>query len=122
MADIFLTNGDVATTIYGDIAVVESYDEITQSAVNNVLTIYGENQYHTDIGNMAYKRRLKLANSSIDTIKKDCIDAIMMDDRVSEVVSVDAYYDESNKNNIHISFVIKSIDGTPMSSSVILTI
>ena len=122
MADIFLTNGDVATTIYGDIAVVESYDEITQSAVNNVLTIYGENQYHTDIGNMAYKRRLKLANSSIDTIKKDCVDAIMMDDRVSEVVSVDAYYDESNKNNIHISFVIKSIDGIPMSSSVILTI
>lgn len=122
MADIFLTNGDVATTIYGDIAVVESYDEITQSAVNNVLTIYGENQYHTDIGNMAYKRRLKFANSSIDTIKKDCIDAIMMDDRVSEVVSVDAHYDESNKNNIHISFVIKSIDGTLMSSSVILTI
>lgn len=122
MADIFLTNGDVATTIYGDIAVVESYDEITQSAVNNVLTIYGENQYHTDIGNMAYKRRLKLANSSIDTIKKDCIDAIMMDDRVSDVVSVDAYYDEDNKNNINISFVIKSIDGTLMSSSVILTI
>ena len=122
MADIFLTNGDVATTIYGDIAVIESYDEITQSAVNNVLTVYGENQYHTNIGNMAYKRRLKLANSSIDTIKKDCIDAIMIDDRVSEVVSVDAYYDESNKNNIYISFVIKSIDGTLMSSSVILTI
>lgn len=122
MADIFLTNGDIDSNIYSDIAVVESYDEITQSAINNVLTVFGENQFHTNIGNMAYKRRLKLSSGSIDIIKNDCKNAILVDERVSDVTSIDAYYDDNNKNILYISFTIKAIDGTMMSSSVIITI
>lgn len=121
MADILLKNGDISATPYGDIAVVTSYDEITQSAIDNILTIYGENQYHTDIGNMAYKRRLKISNSGLDIVKQDCINAILMDDRIDSVVSINAEYDKDNANNINISFVIKSTDGTLMSNSITIT-
>lgn len=122
MADIFLSNGDIPTTIYGDVAVVESYDEITQSAINNILTVYGENEYHTELGNMVYKRRLKFSSSSIETIKKDCINAIMIDERIDSVLSIKVSYDDDNKNNVNIEFTIKTVDGTVTSSAIIIVI
>lgn len=122
MADLFLTNGDISNTLFGDIGVVESYDEITQSAVNNVLTILGENQYHSDIGNMAHRRRLKSSDSNLDLVMKDCIDAILVDTRVDSVASITASYDNDNKNNINIAFTIKTTDGTITSSTIIITI
>ena len=118
MADIFLNNGDISSSMYGDIAVVTSYDDITQSAANNILTVYGENQFHPNIGNMARLRRLKVADSSLETIQKDCINAIMTDNRIESVVSMIASYDEENANNVNISFTIKAIDGTLMSNNI----
>lgn len=123
MADILFVNGDVSNTMYGDIAVVSSYDDITQFAINNILTIFGENEFHPEIGNMAYKRRLKVSDNSLRTIEKDCINATMQsDDRIDSVVSMNASYDDNNPNNVNIVFVIKAIDGTLMSNNITISI
>ena len=118
MADIYLnSDGDIEATNFGDIAVVTSYDEITQTAVNNIKLIYGEDQFHTDIGNMAYNRRLKISESSLEVIKNDCISAVLKDTRVDKVVSMTVSYSDT-PNTLDIAFTLMVIDGTMVSNKI----
>ncbi len=118
MADILLDNGDITPSLYGDIAVVTSYDEIIQSAINNIYTIYGENIFHPTLGNKIYGERLKISQNSLDLVKKNCIDVIMTDDRILHVQSINARYDDDDKHNIYISFtIVISGDNKSVSSS-----
>ena len=118
MADIYLNNdGDIETTNFGDIAVITSYDEITQTAINNIKLIYGENEFHDDIGNMAYNRRLKISDSSLQVIKADCISAILRDVRVNKVVSMTVSYGDI-PNTIDIAFTLMVTDGTMVSNKI----
>ena len=118
LSDILFNNGDINNTIYGDISIITSYDEITQSAINNIYTIYGENQYHKNIGNAAYNRRLKISDSCLSIIEKDCINAIMIDDRIKKVISMVATRDKDNLYNVNVSFIIQAQDDTLMSSNI----
>lgn len=122
MADIFFENGDIGISLNGDIAVIQSYDEITQSAINNISLKYGSYEFNTKLGNIAQTRRLKISNSSLDIIETDCINAILYDKRVARVISMDASYDEEIPNTVDISFVIETIDGTRTSSSIKITV
>ena len=118
MADIYLnSDGDIEATNFGDIAVVTSYDEITQTAVNNIKLIYGEDQFHADIGNMAYNRRLKISESSLEVIKNDCISAVLKDTRVDKVVSMTVSYSDI-PNTLDIAFTLIVIDGTMVSNKI----
>lgn len=118
MADIYLnSDGDIEATNFGDIAVVTSYDEITQTAVNNIKLIYGEDQFHIDIGNMAYNRRLKISESSLEVIKNDCISAVLKDTRVDKVISMTISYDDT-PNTLDIAFTLMVIDGTMVSNKI----
>jgi hypothetical protein len=121
MSDILLNNGDISTTEFGDITVVNSYDEIAQTAVNNILLIYGEYEPHNDMGNKAYARRLKISDSSLDTIRYDCIEAISDDTRISEVVSMSITRSDVPEN-VNVYFVLKTIDGTTISNNLKITI
>lgn len=121
MSDILLNNGDIMITKFGDIDTVVDYDEIVQSAVNNMLLIYGEYEAHDDIGNKTYNRRLKISDSSLDIIKYDCIDAISGDDRISNVISIDITRTDI-PNTVNISFVLEIIDGTMVSNSIKISI
>lgn len=118
MADILLSNGDIDISPHADLAIVQSYDEITQSAINNVLTAYGENQFHPDVGNMVHNRRLKVSRGGLATIIQDCSNAIMQDDRVAAVKSLTAETDPSDNTKINIAFTIMAVDGTLLSSMI----
>lgn len=118
MADILLSNGDIDVSPYADLAIVQSYDEITQSAINNILTIYGENQFHPDIGNMVHNKRLKISNGGLATIIQDCSNAVMQDDRVAAVKSLTAEIDPDNNTKVNITFTLMAVDGTLLSSMI----
>lgn len=118
MADILLSNGDIDVSPYADLAIVQSYDEITQSAINNILTIYGENQFHPDIGNMVHNKRLKISNGGLATIIQDCSNAIMQDDKVAAVKSLTAEIDPDNNTKVNITFTLMAVDGTLLSSMI----
>lgn len=118
MADILLSNGDIDVSPYADLAIVQSYDEITQSAINNILTIYGENQFHPDIGNMVHNKRLKISKGGLATIIQDCSNAIMQDDRVAAVKSLTAEIDPDNNTKVNITFTLMAVDGTLLSSMI----
>lgn len=118
MADIYLDNGELVATMFSDIAIIDGDDEILQMAIHNIRTIYGENQFHTDIGNKIYERRLKVMDSDADTIIKDCTNAILQDDRVSAVTEMSVYADEHDKHNLEIQFVLLTTSGSSISSMV----
>lgn len=118
MADIYLENGDLAATMFSDIAIVEGDDEILQMAIHNIRTIYGENQFHDEIGNKVYGRRLKVVDSDADVIVKDCINAIMQDDRIQSVTEMSVYSDEYDRHNLEIQFILLTTSGSSISSTI----
>lgn len=118
MADIYLNNGELVATMFSDIAIVDGDDEILQMAIHNIQTIYGENQFHTDIGNKVHERRLKVMDSDADTIIKDCTNAILQDDRVSAVTEMSIYVDNHDKHNLEVQFILLTTSGSSISSMV----
>lgn len=118
MADIYLDNGELAPTMFGDIATVDGDDEILQMAIHSIRTVLGENQFHTDIGNKIYERRLKVMDNDADTIVHDCSTAIMQDDSVQQVVEMKVYRDDTDRHNLDIEFTLTTVSGSTISSTV----
>lgn len=119
MADIYIgDDGDLVATAYGDIAIIGDDDDILQMAINNVRTILGENQFHPEIGNNVFNRRMKVIDSDAETIAKDCINAIKQDDRVRAVKSIEIYADGEDRHNLDVQFTIITIGGNTISSTV----
>lgn len=119
MADIYLDNGELASTMFGDIAIVSNEDDdVLQMAIHNIRTIYGENQFHDDIGNKIYERRLKVIDTDADTIVKDCTNAIMQDDRVQTVQDMLVYADEHDRHSLEIEFTLVTTYGSVIASTV----
>lgn len=118
MADIYLDNGELAPTMFGDIATVDGDDEILQMAIHSIRTVLGENQFHIDIGNKIYERRLKVMDNDADTIVHDCSTAIMQDDRVQRVVEMKVYRDDVDRHNLDIEFTLTTVSGSTISSTV----
>lgn len=118
MADIYLDNGELAPTMFGDIATVDGDDEILQMAIHSIRTVLGENQFHTYIGNKIYERRLKVMDNDADTILHDCSTAVMQDDRVQQVVEMKVYRDDTDRHNLDIEFTLTTVSGSTISSTV----
>ena len=118
MADIYLDNGEIIPTMFSDITVVNGDDEILQMAIHSIRTFFGENEYHPEIGNKIYTRRLKVLDSGADTIVSDCTSAILQDDRVRSVDEMSVYYDKENKHNLEVEFTLTTSTGSVISGTV----
>lgn len=90
MIDMLLHNGDLVADKYGDIVLCSSEDnDVIQSANNNILLRFGNNKFHTDLGNKIYGKRIKANDNGIEVVKEECIDAILNgDSRIREVKQI----------------------------------
>ena len=119
MSDIALINGDIAPSDLGDILVVNDNDDIIQTAINNIMTVYGANQFHPNIGNTVYRTRFKASERGLKEIANACKNAIQQDPRVMNVIEVVARNNSTTTSywECDISFSLITIDGTQLDSS-----
>ena len=124
MSDIALINGDIMASSFGDILIVNDNDDIIQMAINNIMTIYSTNEFHTNIGNMVYHSRHKLSERGLQEIASYCKDAIMQDYRVANVIEIIARNNSTpdNYGQCEISFVLITVNGAQLSSSTTITL
>lgn len=124
MSDIALINQDIIPSNVGDILIVGDDDDIIQMAINNILTIKGSNEFHTDIGNDVYNRRYKISERDLTEIANKCKDAILNDGRIANVIEVIAKNISTPANNgmCDISFIILTTYGKQLSSNIPITI
>lgn len=124
MSDIALVNGDIVASNFGDILIVDDDNDIIQMAINNIMTIYGTNQFHPEIGNMVYNGRYKMSENGLVEIAARCKDAIMSDYRVANVIEIIAKNISTLENYglCQISFVLLTIYGVQLSSSTTITL
>jgi hypothetical protein len=124
MSDIALINGDIQASSFGYILIVNDDDDIIQMAVNNIMTIYGSNEFHPTIGNKVYNERHKMSERGLLNIANECKNAILQDSRVNSVIEIIAR-NASTPTNIglcDISFIIQTTSGKQLSSSIAITI
>ena len=124
MADIALINRDITMSSIGDILVADDNDDIIQMAANNIITIYGTNQFHPGIGNMVYHGRHKISENGLKEIAARCKDAIMLDYRVANVIEVIARNASTFEypGLCEISFVLITIQGVQLSNNVTISL
>lgn len=87
--DLLLHNGDLMSDKYGDIAICkDEYEDVIQTANNNILLRFGSHRYHPDLGNKVFTRRIKKNQSGLDDIAFESKNAILNDSRVISVEKV----------------------------------
>lgn len=121
LQDIKFANGDIVVS-NGDICLCNDENEdIIQMANNNINLIYGDNIYHTDIGNAIYGQRIKANDTGLATVEFECKQAILRgDDRVSDVDTITAVLGE-NASCI-VSYVLILTDGSKIDGSTAIRI
>lgn len=124
MSDIALVNKDLVPSNFGDIAILDDNDDIIQMAINNILTIRGTNEFHTDIGNDVYNGRYKMSERGLQAIANECKNAILQDVRVENVIEIIARNASTPENYglCEISFVLVTTDGIQLSSNVAISL
>ena len=124
MSDIALINGDIAASSFGDIFIIDDDADIIQMAVNNIMTIQGANEFHTEIGNTVYNDRFKMSQRGLEDIAGRCKNAILNDYRVQSVLEIIAKNISTTDNYglCEISFVLLTIYGRQLSSNVTITL
>lgn len=119
MIDIALNNGDLIANSYGDISLEFSDDDDIIQMLNSAInTIKGENIFHTEYGNDAWNKRLKIADSGFATIEA-CARDTMMDvagDLISEITYINASRGEG-RNECILSYEVLTEDDRTISSS-----
>lgn len=123
MADIAF-NGDIMASNFGDLLIVNDDNDIIQMAINNIHTIHGANEFHPEIGNDVYNRRYKMSGNGLKEIASVCKNAIMLDYRVSDVIEIVAKNISTSEDYglCEVSFVLMTINGTQLNSSVAIQI
>jgi len=116
MADIRLNNGDINGTLFNDISLVYDDDEIIQSAINNIMTIYGENQFHKELGNITFIKRNKMSSNNLIQVANDCKNAIINDKRVKSVTNVTINQSSTIYGGCDVMFTIVTTSGNSLSS------
>lgn len=124
MSDIALVNKDLVPSNFGDIAILDDNDDVIQMAINNILTIRGANEFHTDVGNDVYNGRYKMSDKGLQAIASECKNAILQDIRVSDVIEIIARNASTPENYglCEISFVLVTTDGVQLSSNVAISL
>lgn len=120
MSDIALINSDIAASNFGDILIIDDDADIIQMAVNNIMTIQGDNEFHTEIGNTVYNNRFKMSQRGLEDIANRCKNAILNDSRVRNVLEIIAKNASTvdNYGLCEVSFVLLTIYGKQLNSSV----
>ena len=120
MSDIALINGDVAASNSGDILIIDDDADVIQMAVNNIMTIQGANEFHTEIGNTVYSNRFKMSQRGLEDIANRCKNAILNDSRVRNVLEIIAKNASTvdNYGLCEVSFVLLTIHGKQLNSNV----
>lgn len=90
MSDLLFQNGDIIVDKYGDISLCPSEDiDILQMANNNIMLRFGNNKFHNNLGNKIYNKRIKANANGIETVKSECINAIINSDpRIRKVEQI----------------------------------
>lgn len=124
MSDIALINGDIVASNFGDILVVNDDNDIIQMAINNIMTIYGANEFHPNIGNTVYNDRFKMSERGLQDIANRCKNAILQDYRVENVIEIVAKNASTPQNYglCEVSFILLTSYGKELSSSVTITL
>lgn len=124
MADIALINQDIVASNFGDILIVSDDDDIIQMAVNNIMTVYGANEFHPTIGNTVYNGRYKMTENGLKEIASRCKDAIMCDHRVANVIEIVAKNISTidNYGRCEVSFTLITTYGAQLSSNVTVSL
>ena len=124
MSDVALVNKDLVPSSFGDIAILDDNDDIIQMAINNILTIRGTNEFHTDIGNDVYNSRYKMSERGLQAIASECKNAILQDVRVENVIEIIARNASTPENYglCEISFVLVTTDGIQLSSNIAISL
>lgn len=120
MSDIALINGDIAASNLGDILIIDDDADVIQMAVNNIMTIQGANEFHTEIGNTVYNNRFKMSQRGLEDIANRCKNAILNDSRVKNVLEIIAKNASTidNYGLCEVSFVLLTTYGKQLNSSV----
>ena len=120
MSDIALINGDITASNLGDILIIDDDADVIQMAVNNIMTIQGANEFHTEIGNTVYNNRFKMSQRGLEDIANRCKNAILNDSRVQNVLEIIAKNASTidNYGLCEVSFVLLTIYGKQLNSSV----
>lgn len=124
MSDLAFINKDISVSHFGDILLVGDDSDVIQMAINNIMTIYGSNEFHPYIGNMVYNGRYKMSDNGLKEIAAMCKDAIMSDYRVANVVEIIARNVSTldNYGACEISFVLITVYGVQLSSNITIQI
>lgn len=124
MSDIALVNGDISASSFGDILIVDDDADVIQMAVNNIMTIYGANEFHKEIGNTVYNDRFKMSERGLMDIAGRCKNAILSDYRVQNVLEIVAKNASTpgNYGLCKVSFVLLTTYGKELSSNVTITL
>lgn len=114
MADILLTDKGDLRLDHGDIAICGDNEDIIQQAINTIHTTIGENPFHPSFGKQK-NERIKYTERYLDGIEEACTNAILLDDRVDDVVTMNAQL--YNGDQCYIEFTIVTIEGIELSST-----
>ena len=124
MADIAFINRDICASNFGDILIVNDDDDIIQMAINNMLTVYGSNQFHPTIGNVIHNERHKLSQKGLTEIASKCKNAILQDPRVANVMEITATNASTFEDYgmCDITFILLTTYGARLSSAITISL
>lgn len=124
MSDIALINGDISASSFGDISIIDDDADVIQMAVNNIMTIYGANPFHVNLGNTVYNNRFKMSTRGLEDVANRCKNAILNDYRVQNVLEIIAKNAGTitNPGLCEVSFVLLTTYGKELSSNVTITL
>jgi len=102
------TDNDILITDRGDIGLVYDNENLIQTAVNNMSTRYGELENDPTRGNKLYNSRVKFTDSGMRDVEVQCSDAILQDQRVSDILQISATY--KDQFECYVSFTIVDVN------------
>ena len=114
-------NADLEISPKGDLAVIESYDNLAQAIVNRLRTRLGELR---DIGHPGYGSKLysfigKPNSPAVrDAIRITIRESLMREYRIEEIVAIKVIPAKENPNRVDIHVVVKPIGSKNMLSLV----
>lgn len=121
MADMLLKDGEDSykdiQISNGDIAICDDDSDVIQQAMDSIRTKVKEIPFHPTYGNRSLGNRMKYTKTYTDIIKDGCTNAILLDQRVSEVSEIEVNLDEEDRADAFVYFKVVTIDGKELSST-----
>lgn len=123
MIDLALRGGDLIISPLGDISLhLTDDDNIIQTANLAIAIPKGENIFHSDYGNDAWNKRLKVSESGFSTVEIYAKEAILnASSEIADVTSISASKGTGYGECI-VAYTLVTVDGRVISSSTSINI